>query len=137
MKTKHILLILIVAIALGVIITTFTNSSTYADFEMAKKYPGKEFHVIGTLDTTKPIIYDTKLNANQFSFYMTDTKGVQHKVVYSNNKPQDFEKSESVVVIGKMDGDTLKASSMLLKCPSKYNDKKQPAGFKDKEFSTQ
>lgn len=136
MKIKHILIIVIVAVALGVIISTFANSSTYADFGEARAHQGKEFHVIGKLDTLSPIIYDTKVNANEFSFYMTDNKGEKRKVIYKNNKPQDFEKSESVVVVGKMENENFIASSLLLKCPSKYNDKKKPAGFGDKEFKS-
>lgn len=134
MKTKHILIIVVIAIALGVIIMTFTNSSTYANFDQAINNPGKEYHIIGKLDTSKPVIYNAKSDANRFSFYMTDNNGQQKLVVYNNNKPQDFEKSESVVVIGKMQGDTLKASSMLLKCPSKYDEGKKPKGFSEKKF---
>ena len=62
MKTKHILIIVVIAIALGIIISTFTNTSTYSDFTEASKYPGKEFHIIGKLDTTKPIIYNTNFH---------------------------------------------------------------------------
>jgi cytochrome c-type biogenesis protein CcmE len=76
------------------------------------------------------------VNANSFSFYMFDEKGVEKRVVYNNAKPQDFEKSEKVVIVGKMKGEEFVATSMLLKCPSKYNDKKAPEKFGDKAFST-
>jgi cytochrome c-type biogenesis protein CcmE len=136
MKLKHILIIVVVAIALGVIISTFSNTSTYTNFAEARKNPGKEFHVIGKLDTTGPIVYDTKVNANEFTFYMVDNKGEKHKVIHKNNKPQDFEKSEQVVVIGKMEGNDFIATSLLLKCPSKYNDQKKPATFGQQEFGS-
>lgn len=136
MKLKHILIIVVVAIALGVIISTFTNTSTYANFSEARNNTNKEYHIIGKLDTTMPIVYDTKVNANEFTFFMTDNKGEKRKVIYRNNKPQDFEKSESVVVVGKMDNENFVASSLLLKCPSKYNDKKKPASFGNKEFKS-
>ncbi|HRY33261.1 MAG TPA: cytochrome c maturation protein CcmE [Bacteroidales bacterium] len=136
MKLKHILIILVVAVALGVIISTFTNTSTYADFAQARKKPGRELHIIGTLDTTEPVIYDTRVDANVFSFYMIDNKGEKRKVIHKNNKPQDFEKSEQVVVIGSMQGDTFLANSLLLKCPSKYNDDKKPTGFGEQEFTS-
>ena len=77
--------------------------------------------------------YDAQKNANQFSFYLIDDKGVEKKVIYHNARPQDFEKSEKVVVIGSMKGDEFIAKSLLLKCPSKYNDKK-PSKFGSKEF---
>ena len=47
------------------------------------------------------------------------------KVLYHGTKPQDFERSEQIVLVGKMkeEGD-FQASSILMKCPSKYNDGK-------------
>ncbi|RZJ76982.1 MAG: cytochrome c maturation protein CcmE, partial [Flavobacterium sp.] len=44
------------------------------------------------------------------------------KVVLNGTKPQDFERSEKLVLIGQMNNDTFYASKILMKCPSKYND---------------
>ena len=134
MKTIHIILILVIVIAVAVVITTMTDSGSYSDFGEATAKPGRELHIIGTLNREKPIVYDAQTNANQFSFYMIDEKGVEKKVVYNNAKPLDFEKSEKVVVIGVMKGDYFEAKSLLLKCPSKYNDQ-QPSKFGNKKFS--
>ena len=134
MKTIHIIIILVIVAAIAVVVTTVTDSSTYSDFDSAAAKPGKEFHVIGKLVRTKPIVYDAIANANQFSFYMTDEKGVERKVIYNNAKPQDFEKSERVVIIGSMKGEEFIARSLLLKCPSKYNDQKNPAKFEEKAY---
>jgi cytochrome c-type biogenesis protein CcmE len=43
-------------------------------------------------------------------------------VVYRNAKPQDIERTEKVVLIGNYKGDHFEASSILSKCPSKYNE---------------
>jgi cytochrome c-type biogenesis protein CcmE len=134
MKTYHIVLIVIIVMAIGVVISTFTDTSTYTNFKEAGRYPGKEYHIIGRLMKDKPIVYDTKVNANQFSFFMRDDKGIEKQVIYAGSKPQDFEKSEQVVVMGKMEGETFKASSLLLKCPSKYNNDKKPESFTEKEY---
>jgi cytochrome c-type biogenesis protein CcmE len=133
MKTKHILLILVLVVAVAVVITTMTDSGTYSDFSEATSKPGKELHIIGTLNRAKPVVYDAQKNANQFSFYMIDEKGIEKMVIYNNAKPQDFEKSEKVVIIGSMQGNNFIAKSLLLKCPSKYNDK-QPSKFGEKSF---
>ncbi len=133
MKTIHIIIILILVVAVAVVISTMTDSSTYSDFGEASLKQGKELHIIGKLDRTKPIEYDAKKNANLFTFFMFDEKGIEKKVVYNNAKPQDFEKSEKVVIIGAMKGDEFMAKSLLLKCPSKYNDKK-PSKFGNKKF---
>jgi len=134
MKKTHIFILVFVVAAVGVILSLFANTSTYTDFEAAVENPGKEFHVIGKLVKEKPIVYDTKVDANKFTFYMTDQKGVERLVTYKGAKPQDFEKSEQVVVIGKIENDAFLASSLLLKCPSKYNDEKKPDTFSDTEF---
>jgi cytochrome c-type biogenesis protein CcmE len=134
MKTIHIVIILILVVAVAVVISTMTDSSTYSDFTEASQKQGRELHIIGKLNRSKPIEYDARQNANQFSFYLVDEKGVEKKVVYNNAKPQDFEKSEKVVIIGSMQGDQFMAKSLLLKCPSKYNDKK-PSKFGSKKFS--
>lgn len=134
MKKTHIFILVFVVAAIGVIISLFANTSTYTDFSAAVENPGKEFHVIGKLVKTKPIVYDTKVDANKFTFYMTDQKGAERLVTYNGAKPQDFEKSEQVVVIGKIENNAFLASSLLLKCPSKYNDEKKPDSFGDKSF---
>jgi cytochrome c-type biogenesis protein CcmE len=134
MKKTHIFILVFVVAAVGVILSLFANTSTYTDFSAAVDNPGKEFHVIGKLVKEKPIVYDTKVDANKFTFYMTDQKGVERQVTYKGAKPQDFEKSEQVVVIGKIENDAFEASSLLLKCPSKYNEEKKPDSFGDQNF---
>ena len=134
MKKTHIFILVFVVAAVGVILSLFANTSTYTDFSAAVDNPGKEFHVIGKLVKEKPIVYDTKVDANKFTFYMTDQKGAERLVTYKGAKPQDFEKSEQVVVIGKIENDAFLASSLLLKCPSKYNEEKKPDSFGDQNF---
>jgi len=136
MKTIHIIIIVVIVVAIAVVVTTVTDSSTYSDFTEAALKPGKELHIIGKLNRNKPIEYDAMKNANQFSFYLIDDKGLEKKVIYNNAKPQDFEKSERVVIIGTMKGDNFVAKSLLLKCPSKYNDQKNPVKFGEKSFGT-
>jgi cytochrome c-type biogenesis protein CcmE len=133
MKTIHIVILLVLVIAVAVIVTTLTDSSTYSNFSEAAATPGREFHIIGVLDKGKPIDYDATKNVNRFSFYLIDDKGLEKKVTYNNPKPQDFEKSEKVVIIGSMKNDEFLASSLLLKCPSKYNANK-PEKFATKAY---
>jgi cytochrome c-type biogenesis protein CcmE len=133
MKTIHIVILLVLVIAVAVVVTTLTDSSTYSNFTEAAANPGKEYHIIGILNKTKPIDYDAAKNVNRFTFFLVDDKGSEKKVVYSNAKPQDFEKSEKVVVIGSMKNDEFIASSLLLKCPSKYNANK-PEKFGEKAY---
>jgi len=133
MKRNHIILILVIVVAIGVVISTFADASTYSDFTEAAGNPQREYHIIGKLNLDKPIEYDPA-QGDHFSFYMTDAKGVEKRVTYRGAKPQDFEKSEQVVLVGTTDGDEFRANSLLLKCPSKYDDQEKPNGFGEKTF---
>jgi cytochrome c-type biogenesis protein CcmE len=120
MKRMHIILVIVMFVAIAVIIATIHDSSTYADFAKAKRSQGEPFQIIGKLDKSKEIKYDSTLKNQSLSFYLIDDKNKECKVVYYGNKPNDFIKLQEVVVTGKMEGDIFIANEMLLKCPSKY-----------------
>jgi cytochrome c-type biogenesis protein CcmE len=124
MKKIHIVGIIVIAVAIGVIFTSLQSNATYSDFAEAMANPDTEYHVVGKLNKEAPVIYDPKINADECSFLMQDNKGVEKKVVLHKSVPQDFKKSEQIVLIGKMKGDIFHADEILMKCPSKYNDGK-------------
>ncbi len=123
MKKSSILGIVVIAIALSVIIATYGSASRYGTFADARK-TNNELHVIGSLDKSKPLYYDAHKNANYFSFYLKDTIGNVSKVFVDGAEPQDFERSDKVVIVGKMEKNEFHASSINLKCPSKYKQDK-------------
>lgn len=120
MKRSSIIGIVIIALAIGAIISTYADSSTYGTFTDAKNTTA-ELHVVGQLEKEKELIYNPEKDANYFAFYMKDNNGKECKVVFNGTKPQDFERSEQIVLTGKMVGDEFQASKILMKCPSKYN----------------
>ncbi len=122
MKKYHILLIIVLAIVVSVFISTADSSSEYANFAEAQKNQEIEFTVIGNLSKEKPINYNPQLNPNLVTFYMTDKQGKEFKVVLNSSKPQDMERSEDVVVKGRCKDDVFYANTILLKCPSKYQE---------------
>lgn len=133
MKKIQIFGLIIIAVAIGIIVSTAGDASTYVDFakaqEMAADGDDESIHVVGKLkkDAAGNILdmsYQPQIDPNYFSFTLVDNKGIVQKVVYKNTKPQDFDKSEQVVVIGKMDNGVFSAEKILMKCPSKYNEGK-------------
>jgi cytochrome c-type biogenesis protein CcmE len=120
MKRSSIIGIIIIAIAIGAIISTYADSSTYGTFSDAQETTS-ELHVVGKLEKEKELIYNPKKDANYFAFYMKDNDGKECKVVFNGSKPQDFERSEQIVLTGKMVNGEFQASKILMKCPSKYN----------------
>lgn len=120
MKKIHIVGLVLIAIAITVIITLASDYSQYETFSSAKGETKKDFQVVGYLSKNKEMYYDPHVDPNYFTFYMKDKDSVECKVILYNSKPQDFEKSEQIVVTGKMKGSDFEAKSILMKCPSKY-----------------
>ena len=120
MKKSSIILIVIIAIAIAMIVVIYTDSSTYSTFTEARAAK-TELYVVGVLNKEKELHYDPVKDANHFSFFMFDNDGTECQVVFKGSKPQDIERSEQIVLTGKMEGDTFHASKILMKCPSKYN----------------
>lgn len=124
MKKIHIVGIIVIAVAIAVIITSLKDNTSYADFKEAMASPGTEFHVVGKLNKEVPVEYDPRVNADQCAFYMKDNNGLEERVVLHKSVPQDFQRSEQIVLIGKMENGEFHANDILMKCPSKYNNGK-------------
>lgn len=119
MKSIHLLAGLLIIGGIALLVSASADMSEYAGFADAAQQGGK-YKIAGQLAKDKEMYYNPEENPNYFSFYMEDRNGLEKKVVLTQAKPQDFELSEQIVVTGKMDGETFVASSILLKCPSKY-----------------
>lgn len=129
MKKSHIFIIVVIAVAVAILVTTADESSSYVTFneayQLASNGNSKDIHVVGVLkkDAQGNVIgIEEGMDKVSFSFLMIDDKGKEQKVVYDEPVPADFVKSEKVVVIGSYEGDNFKASKILLKCPSKYQE---------------
>lgn len=132
MKKSHLFAIAIIAIAIGVIISTAGDASTYVCFKdayaLAADGENKKVHVVGRLkkDVEGHIVglhYNPVEDPNHFEFILIDNNKQEQAVVYSNPKPQDFERSEQIVIIGSVQNNIFIADKILMKCPSKYEDK--------------
>lgn len=121
MKKSAIIGLITIAICVGFLVSLNADTNTYSNFSQAAS-SDREEHVMGYWDNTQATYYDAQKDANHFAFFMRDEAGLVKKVVYNGTKPQDFERSEKLVLIGKMNGDVFYASKILMKCPSKYND---------------
>jgi cytochrome c-type biogenesis protein CcmE len=129
MKKSHFFVVIIIAVAIGIIVATAGDASTYVTFEqayqLASNGQAKDIHVVGSLkknaagDVVGIIPGADKVS---FEFLLIDEKGREQNVLYNEPMPPDFLRSEKVVVIGKYAGNRFVASKILLKCPSKYQD---------------
>jgi len=122
MKKTHIIILVLIAASIVVFISYTGDLTTYETISSAKQKEGKFVNLIAKVDKQFPVEYDAAKNPNYLSFTAIDTLGNSIKVVYHNNKPTDMEKSERLVLKGRVQGDHFDCKDILLKCPSKYKD---------------
>jgi cytochrome c-type biogenesis protein CcmE len=136
MKKSHIFIIVIIAVAVAIIVSSTNDASTYVTFneayQLASNGSTKSIHVVGDLkkdESGNVIGIEPGEDKVSFSFIMIDDSDHEQKVYYNQPMPQDFTRSEKVVVIGSYHGDNFFAEKILLKCPSKYQETELNAGI--------
>ena len=136
MKKSHILIIILIAAAIGIVVSTAEDASTYVTFDQAYQLASNgstsSIHVVGELkkDVNGDVVGIVQGSDRvSFSFVMIDENNKEQIVEYNEPMPQDFTRSEKVVVIGGYQDDIFVAEKILLKCPSKYQEQKLNAGL--------
>jgi cytochrome c-type biogenesis protein CcmE len=134
MKKTHIIFLVLIAVAIVVLISYTGDLSSYETVGSAKQKQGKFLNLIVKMDKSVPVEYNPVKDPNFLKFGVQDSLGSKISVVYHNTMPTDMDKSERLVLKGKVQGDVFECSSIVLKCPSKYKDnpnanKNQPLVF--------
>lgn len=129
MKTSHIILLVVVAVLIGGIVSTFQDASTYVTFDRADENIGETYTVVGELNLNHEITFNP--NTTMLRFTAVDDSGSQRVVYYNSPKPTDFEKSEKITMKGFSTDTAFIASEVLMKCPSKYNEQNRMSGATD------
>jgi cytochrome c-type biogenesis protein CcmE len=131
MKKSHIIGLVVIAAAIGIIISTAGDASSYVTFDQAYQMASVgnkgSIHVVGELkkDLRGEITgLENSPDNLSFTFLLVDDNKKVQKVYYNEPMPPDFTRSEKVVVIGSYHGDVFVADKILLKCPSKYQEQK-------------
>ncbi len=122
MKPGKIIQLLVAALFTVFLAVSFSgNSSSYTTFPDARK-SGNTVHIVGTWVNRETASYNPEEDV--FSFSLQDTIGNISPVKYHDPKPNDFDKAEKIVVIGKYESpEVFTADKIIMKCPSKYGDK--------------
>ena len=138
MKKGHIIGLGIIAVAIIIIMTSIGDASSYESFstawEMKQDGEDKAIHVVGQLkkDNAGQVTgLEVGQDKTSFTFLLVDNEGTEQKVFYNEPVPADFQRSESVVVIGSYrEKEIFVADKILMKCPSKYQETEvQAAGM--------
>jgi len=119
MKKKYFFGAFIIVVFLGLTAYLFTQSNIKYVSNFTEVM-AKEKTVKATGSWVKDKSYVINKEDRTFSFYMMDNHGNQMKVVYNGAIPNNFDTAPSVVVTGKYYEGCFHATSILTKCPSKY-----------------
>ena len=115
--------LLVAAIAVGV--TGFRKSMTpYISFAEARRSTGL-VQVNGKLADKN---YVLKREEQFLQFKLRDSRDQVMPVIFRGVIPGNFDQAESVVAIGRYDGDHFEAEQLLVKCPSKYQAEAEKGG---------
>ncbi len=109
----------VIGIGLVVVAVLFAVNSqqVYVLFTTAVE-SGGQVQVRGTWVKEKGSEYNA--DENLFRFTLRDEAGGEMEVHYHGAKPNNFELAEEVVVGGRVNDGIFAATSVLTKCPSKY-----------------
>lgn len=127
MKLKTLLAVVLLAVAVGVGVTSFKKTVTpYIGFTEARAASGL-VQVNGTLASKD---YVLKEDEQFLQFALKDEHGDVLPVIYRGTIPGNFDQAVSIVAIGSYQGDHFEASQLLVKCPSKYQAEQDEANAK-------
>jgi len=119
-KNKKILVFIIALVLLVIAIISLGDNifSPYVSFQYAEKHPGKYVQIIGKRAKDTEVLHNT----SGYAFTLIDEGGNRLNAFHNGIKPQNFEHTEQVVVLGKYSSEKklIEADKVLVKCPSKY-----------------
>lgn len=112
----------IIVITVILLLFALEGAGTYSTFTEAEEHPDKVITIIGTLNKTKSVVYDPVKNTDLTIMFVFDKEMQEREVYFHGAKPRDIEKSENITLTGKMVNNIFHAETILVKCPSKYQD---------------
>lgn len=125
-KTKFIIGGVIIALAITYLIYTGVQSSAAYFLTIDELYAkgaaveNQTIRVSGKVDATTIEFNNRDL---LLTFDVTSETGQRMPVVFNGPKPDQMREGAEAIVEGKYDGQAFTAQSLLLKCPSRYEEK--------------
>ncbi len=128
MSRVYVIAFIVIGVALGFTMWSFSSALTpYVDVQTARKLK-TSVQVRGLImrDAAHPIVRDPQRNA--LRFWIKDPKKEEIEIVYYGAKPDAFDSAPGTAAHGyvrKENGrDIFVSDSLVVQCPSKYNDQK-------------
>lgn len=112
---------LVASLAMAGVVGAFMSSaSPYVTVAQARQRGGDRLHVAGVLvkDSCVP-----DMKTGHLFFRLTDSDGTTIEVEHTGTRPASLLQADKVVAIGAIRGDRFVSRDLLVKCPSKYEEK--------------
>jgi len=128
MNRAYIIAFVVIGVALGFTLWSFSSGLTpYVDVKTARTMTtAVQIRGIILRDAEHPVVRDSKLNA--LRFWIKDPNKEEIEIVYYGAKPDAFDTAPGTAAHGyvrKENGrDVFVSDSLVVQCPSKYNDQK-------------
>jgi cytochrome c-type biogenesis protein CcmE len=128
MNKAYIIGLLVISVAMGFTLWSFKDTMTpYTDIAGARKADAT-VQVRGAI-LHETAHYDDQIHALRFS--IQDDKGAKIEVIYHGAKPESFDTAKETAAHGMIGKDTMgqevfMSDSLVVKCPSKYDDNRTP-----------
>ena len=124
-QKKHIIIIILLALSAGLAYDSLFNYvnpyiSVTDIINQKNLYKDKSLQVIGVIEANSLQRSDN----GSIGFSLTDGMKTIN-VLYNGIPPQNLEPGNDIVVVGSLTDAGLKATQILVKCPSKYEDDQQ------------
>lgn len=104
----------------GVVGAFMSNASPYVTVAQAKTQQGDSLHLAGVLVKDS---CTTDLTTGHTKFTLKDADGATIQVEHVGSRPPTLMQADKVVAIGAMKGGHFVSHDLLVKCPSKYEEK--------------
>ncbi len=121
MTLRSLVSLVVAGAGLAAVVFAFlVNASPYVTVSQAKTSHGNNLHLAGAIQR------ETLLSSSAsrtVRFDLMDDDGGTMPVLYHGATPANLETATRVVAVGGMENGVFKAHDMLLKCPSKYEQK--------------
>lgn len=108
----------------GVVGAFMSNASPYVTVAQAKVTGGDNLHLAGVLQ--KQTVKQDITNGH-ISFDLKDADGATIRVEHVGSRPASLLDADKVVAVGSLQGGRFVSRDLLVKCPSKYDEKKSDA----------
>ncbi len=123
-KTKFIIGGVLIALAIVYLIFTAIQSTsayflTIDELQTQTAIAARQVRVSGMVDETSIDFNNTSL---RLAFEITSETGERLPVVFQGPKPDQMRDGAEAIVEGTFDGEQFHAQTLLLKCPSRYDD---------------